>query len=86
MERKTSSPYYDFCEDVRKSDAFLRMTGDEQGRLWDALHAVSAQNILTGKWMADWKILQAVHDAFLAGLGYDGPNWRKPLDIKEVEA
>lgn len=75
----TGNAYYDFCEMVRKSWTFQRMTEDEQGKCWDALHFASSQNLLKGTYKVRWGILQGIYNAFLAGIGYTGCFWREKI-------
>lgn len=73
---KTGNAYYDFCEMVRKSWTYEKMTEDERSRCWDALHFASSQGFIKGCYQARWGILQAIYKAFLIGIGYSDFNWR----------
>lgn len=76
---KTGNAYYDFCEMIRKSWTFERLTEDEKSRCWDALHFPVQQNLLKGCYSIRFGFLQSVYTAFLYGIGYDGGfNWREP--------
>lgn len=74
---KTSSAYYDFMNMVENSWTFDRMTDDERGKCFDALHFANSQGAVKGTYNARWMILQAIYNAFLQGLGYTGGNWRE---------
>jgi len=74
---QTNSAYYDYCCMIENSWTFQRMSPDEQGRCWDALHFAAEQDLLKGTYKARWGILQAVYNAFLTGIGYTGHTWRE---------
>ena len=67
-----------FLAMVCRSWTFDRMTDREKHNAIDAILFTLEQSLLSGSFNQRWKQLQAVYNAFLLGLGYDGPNWREP--------
>ena len=78
----TGNAYYDFCKMIEKSWTFERLTEDERGRCWDALHFPVKLGLLKGCYKVRWGILQSVYTAFLNGIGYNGFNWREPESVE----
>lgn len=68
----------EFCEMIRKSWTYGRMTVEEKARCFSAIQWTHEQGILRGNFNARWAILQGVYNAFLSGIGYDGFGWREP--------
>ena len=66
-----------YCSMICRSWTFERMTHEEKERCISALLKVEQVNALRGDFKARWRILQAVYNAFLSGLGYDGHKWRE---------
>ena len=74
-----------------KSWTFHRMTEQEKTRCINALYWTVEQDALKGTFYNRWMILQSVYNAFLAGIGYSGGDWRKngvdaPQVVVEVES
>lgn len=61
-----------------RSWTFARMTQKERERCMDAFLWASEQGLLKGNFMARWNTMQAIYNAFLAGLGYTAFGWREP--------
>ena len=69
---------YDYMQMIYKSWTYSRMTEAEQAQ-WDkAVEWAQKQGMIRGTYRARWSIMQAVYNAFLCGLGYDGFLWREP--------
>ena len=77
----TGNAYYDFCEMVRKSWTFEKMSEDEKARCWDALHFPVEQGLIKGCYKVRYGIFHAIYNSFLSGIGYDGITWRQPEDV-----
>lgn len=67
----------DFKEMTVNSWTYKKMTAEEQIRLFTELDSVRLKEALKGTYKQRWNVLQAFYGAFLAGLGYDGFNWRE---------
>lgn len=78
MKREKERAYPDFLEMIRHAWTYDRMTEAERGRLSDAIRFPLEQNLISGTYAQRWGQFQAVYNAFLAGLGYDGGDWREP--------
>lgn len=78
MKRIKENAYTDFCNMVCHSWTFVRMTEQEKKNCKSALHFAVEQDVLKGNYEARYMILNAVYDAFLCGIGFDGPMWREP--------
>lgn len=60
-----------------KSWTFAKLTQAEKEKCIDALYFPNEQGMLKGTFRQRWDILNAVYNAYLAGLGYVGVNWRE---------
>ena len=69
--------FCEFCDMVKKSWTFGRMTAREQADCLATLQWVHDQGMLRGTFNTRWSILQAVYHAYLSGLGYDAFGWRE---------
>ena len=72
--------FVDFCNMVKKSWTFCRMTVAEQAKCLEAFQWTHDQGMLRGNYNARWSIMQAIYNSFLLGLGYDGFTWRDDPD------
>ena len=77
MPKTKENAFVHFCAMICRSWTFDHMTHEEKTRCISALRWTANQNALRGNFSARWIILQAVYNAFLSGLGYDGPKWRE---------
>ena len=78
MDRKKEHATHYFMRTVYDSWTYDRMTEDERGRLESAIDFADRQGMVKGAFDTRWNVLQAVYNAFLMGIGYDGMNWREP--------
>ena len=78
MERKKENATSIFMHVIYKSWTYDRMTEKERERLESAVDFAEFQGMIKGTFETRWKILQAVYNAFLIGIGYDGATWREP--------
>lgn len=78
MDRNKEHATHYFMRMVYNSWTYGRMTSKEQERLESAVVWAGDQGMIKGTFDQRWKILQAIYNAFLSGLGYDGPTWREP--------
>lgn len=68
----------DFMQMIYESWTYGRMTDAEKAQ-WDkAVEFAQEQGMIRGTYRARWSIMQAIYNAFLCGLGYDGGLWREP--------
>ena len=65
----------DFLAILRNSWTFARMTQEEQQK---AIQALDCSKRVKGSYYQRWDVYQIIYDAFLLGVGYDGPSWREP--------
>lgn len=77
MEKIKENVICDFWEMIENSWTFGKMNKEEKNRLVEVLDGVIVRDSLKGAYNQRWKILQAVYNSFLIGLGYDGMNWRE---------
>ena len=76
--------FADFCEMIRNSWTFEKMTLMEQANCYEALQFAHDQHILKGSYNVRWMILHAVYHSFLCGLGYTGgASWRDGDDAPQ---
>ena len=66
----------DFVDMITKSWTWKKMTYEELTKclqlfLWGNLRAA-----IKGSYKQRFEICHAIYSAYLAGIGYDGPNWR----------
>ena len=73
---KTGNAYYDFCEMVRNSWTYEKMSDYERSRCWEAIYFATSHGLVKGCYKVRFGILQAVYNAFLIGIGYSDFNWR----------
>lgn len=76
MKKDKTQALPDFAEMVKRSWPYAKMTEAEQRRALDVLRFAEDQRLLSGTYKQRWRQLLAVNNAFLDGLGYDGPAWR----------
>ena len=67
----------DFLEMIYESWTYNRLTEDEKYRFDKAVTFCTEIGDVKGTWKQRWSIMQMVYEAFLDGVGYDGPNWRE---------
>ena len=78
MERKKEHATHYFMRMIYNSWTYDRMTENERGRLESAIDWADRQGMVKGTFDNRWKVLQAIYNAFLQGIGYTDFNWREP--------
>ena len=77
MENKMEKTVLDkFIEMIETSWTYNKMNKMEKKRCIELLRDVRTVDALKYTDDHKWTILQAVYNAYLQGLGYDGPEWR----------
>lgn len=77
MKKIKENVWYDYSKMVEKSWTFNKMTKEEQ-ETWDKIiRSEQAKREIKGTYIQRWNTLNFVYSAFLAGLGYNGFNWRE---------
>ena len=76
MERNKEKAFSDFMEMICNSWTYDRMTDGERKQLATAFEWADKTGLI-GSYKQRFAILHITYHAFLAGLGYDGPNWRE---------
>lgn len=66
-----------FIEMTKNSWTYERMTPKEKERLIDMFCDIRTRKALKGTYDHRWDILQALYNAYLQGIGYNGGNWRE---------
>ena len=82
MDRKKEHATHYFMRMIYSSWTYDRMTESERGRLESAIDWADRQGMVKGTFDNRWKVLQAIYNAFLQGIGYNGPAWREPDPAK----
>ena len=77
MENLKENAIQEYKKIIRQSWTYLRMTQDEQERLDELLDSVRTYDAVKGSYKTRWAIIGGIYNAFLVGLGYDGPYWRE---------
>lgn len=68
---------YNFLEKViYKGWTWEKLTQSEKNRFNDVVHSLLQQNIVVGNERQQQAIISGAFGAFIAGLGYNGFNWR----------
>ena len=68
----------DFAKMIKQSWTFQKLTSEEKARCLDAIYYFpDEQNALCGTYKQRWMQLHMVYNAFLAGVGYTGFDWRE---------
>lgn len=67
---------HDFIIMTKASWTYNKMTEDEKSRCIDLLTSERVKMCLLYNDKHKWRILNAVYNAYLLGLGYDGFEWR----------
>lgn len=62
---------------VCQSWTFARMTPEEKERCIEAFLFAIEQGLVIGNAMQRWRQFDAIYNAYLAALGYDGMGWRE---------
>ena len=83
MSRDKSMAYSDHAASVKNSWTYARMTDDERERYMTVLFFVNKQNMVRGTYEQRVHYLNGVYNAFLAGIGYSGPDWRDPCGTSQ---
>lgn len=78
MERMKENAKSDFIKMIHNSWTYDRLTEQERDRLDRAFMTGILTSAIYGTYDQRRKILDAVYNAFLQGVGYDGPTWREP--------
>ena len=78
MERTKENTLSIFMHMIYNSWTYERMTADEQERLEKAVDWADSQGMIKGSFDKRWKVLQAIYNAFLQGIGFSGHLWREP--------
>lgn len=77
MDKVKENAKYDFNDMIQKSWTFDKLTKSER-ETWE--HIITSEPLkkaLKGGYDSRWQILQIVYSSFLAGVGYNGANWRE---------
>ena len=80
MTNPKESVVFDFLAMISKSWTFARMTEEEKRSCKDLFFSVPCEQALKGDYKARWKVCQALYNAFLYGIGYNGFMWREATD------
>lgn len=83
MEKVKENAALDFEKMIRNSWTYARMNLKEQTAFIVILYSSRTRNALKGTYSQRWEVLQAIYDAYLASLGYNGPTWRESPEEKE---
>ena len=83
MERIKENAKTDFVKMIHNSWTYDRLTEQERDRLDNAFCTSILTCAIYGTYDQRWKILDAVYNAFLQGVGYDGPTWREE-NLEEI--
>lgn len=78
MDRKKEHATHYFMRMVYNSWTYDRMTENERGRLESAIDFADRQGMVKGAFDTRWKVLHAIYNAFLEGIGCNSPTWREP--------
>lgn len=81
MKKNKETALIDFMDMIRRSWTFNRMTEKEAGLCQDVLLWTERVAGLRGTYEARWSTLQAVYNAYLFGIGYDGGSWRETEEV-----
>lgn len=65
-----------FREMIRNSWTYNKFTIKEAEAWEDILNSTQTNSALKYGEKHEWEVLQAIYASYLAGLGYDGFNWR----------
>jgi hypothetical protein len=68
---------HDFRRMIELSWTYEKMTEKEQDSWNDVLNNCRTIESLKGDYHTRWNILQAIYNAYLIGIGYDGFQWRE---------
>lgn len=71
----------DFWEMIQKSWTYEKMTDKEKSKLIELLMNERTKKATKGDYKTRYIILNAMYNAFLYGIGYDGFNWRSDSDL-----
>ena len=82
MEKVKENAIMDFVHMISNSWTWGRMTDEERQRFTRCIDDLPKGSV-TGTYDSRWQTLHAIYSAFLAGLGYDGANWREPPKQEE---
>ena len=77
MCKDKETAHRDFGRIVMQSWTYEKMTEEEKERALSAILFAKNQGLLFGNYNQRWQQLHAIYNAFLLGLGCDGPNWRE---------
>lgn len=76
-EKIKENAWFEFSKIIENSWTFNRMTKEEK-ETWDhVIRSEQAKNNIKGTYQQRMEALSFVYSAFLAGLGYNGFNWRE---------
>lgn len=77
MDKIKENTWFDFSKMIEKSWTFNKMTREEKAT-WDRIiRSEQAKNTIKGNYNQRWQAFQLIYSAYLAGLGYNGGNWRE---------
>ena len=68
----------DFIDMIKKSWTYDKMTKKERYDFLELFGREPYTVAIIGSYRQRWAICNAIYDAYLTGIGYDGPNWRDP--------
>lgn len=77
MCKDKETAHRDFGHMVMQSWTYAKMTEEEKDRALSAILFAKNQGLLFGNYNQRWQQLNAIYNAFLLGLGYEGGNWRE---------
>ena len=77
LPRNKDTALLHFCAMICRSWTFERMTQDEKERAIKALLWANELGFIKGSFDVRYGTYHAIHNAFLSGLGYNGPEWRE---------
>ena len=78
MEHTKEHALSDYMNMIHHAWTYDRMTEDEKARVEKAFQFANEQGVIKGSFNSRWKIMQAIYNSFLEGIGYTGAYWREP--------
>ena len=77
MDKIKENAKYNFNDMIQKSWTFNKLTKEERETWHHIITSPQLEQALKGGYDTRWHILQVVYSSFLAGVGYNGANWRE---------
>ena len=84
MNKQKETAAHDFLVMIRKSWTYERMTEEEKRSCIDLFFSSISEEAISGSYWMRWRVCQAIYDAYLVGIGYNGWNWRETNINKPV--